>query len=435
MAVAQEFLLQECRNLRGLLNKTLRYEYGGAVDSRIFYQECNARLVSLEKAIGSAIDPAALGEEGMHLNELANLICRLERSSISEHSWPFVHELKRIASAICTEDTLTGTDTPNQIYVLADGGLDTYQIYPEGRRPSYTQKRLLTIVFPKSLKHFVLLHSILGHELGHAIWNCSKHKREMRDQVEKHVKEGVFASPDMTATHIYSTTAPLKERDFLGSCPASMKQDNLFLSYANWDAWCEEILCDLVGLIIFGPSFIASACELLTSMNPVGSGFGPQHPPIAWRLNYLLDGAKILNYDARPPNGDPLRADIDAFWASLETFRSPDPWYSVFTSDQLRRALSGMQSLLSRYPPTEYPSPTFESLEQLVSMLKHQIPPVGFQIMSDDLPKCKSVDFRHILFSGWIAKASRQVMPVDVINKLCEHAIMQQIAIDITLSP
>jgi len=434
MAIAQEFLLQECENLRDLLNKTLRYEYGSA-DSRIFYDECSERLASLEAAIGAAADPAALGQEGNHLNQLANLICRLERSSISEHSWPFVHEFKRIASAICTEDTLAGPNTPNQIYVLADGGLDTYRIHPEDRRPAYTQKRLLTIVFPKSLKHFVLLHSILGHELGHAIWRCSKHKRDMRDQVEKHIKEGVFASPDETAAHIYSPTAPLNEKGFLGACPASMKQDNLFLNYANWEAWFEEILCDLVGLVIFGPSFVASECELLTSMNPAMTGFGPGHPPTAWRLNYLLDSAKILGYDARPPDTHPLRADIDAFWAHLETFRSTDPWYSIFTDEQLRRALGGMKNLFNRYPPTEYPVPTFERLEHLVPMLKRQIPPVGFRIANDGSPKCENVDFRHILFSGWITKASQPAMPVDIINKLCEQAIMQQIAINISLSP
>lgn len=434
MAVAREFLLQECKNLRDLLNKTLRYKYESA-DSRIFYGECSARLASLEKAVGNAADLAALGQEVIYLNELANLICRLERSSISEHSWPFVHELKRIASAICTEDTLAGTNTPNQIYVLADGGLDTYRIYPESRRPAYTQKRLLTIVFPKSLKHFVLLHSILGHELGHAIWRCSKHKREMRDQVEKHIKEGVFASPDETATHIYSSAAPLNEKGFLGACPASMKQGNLFPNYANWEAWCEEILCDLVGLVIFGPSFVASECELLTSMNPSMTGFGPGHPPTAWRLNYLLDGAKILGFDVRPPDAHPLRADIDTFWTHLETFRSTDPWYSVFTDDQLQRALSGMKTLLSRYPPTEYPVPTFDRLQHLVSMLKRQIPPVGFGIANDGSRTRENVDFRHILFSGWITKASQPAMPVDRINKLCEQAIMQQIAINIAESP
>ncbi|HUB91919.1 MAG TPA: hypothetical protein VMA74_19515 [Dyella sp.] len=434
MVVAQEFLLQECKNLRDLLDKTLRYKYEYA-ESRIFYDECSERLASLERAIGATTDADALGHEVIHLNELADLICRLERSSISEHSWPFVHELKRIASAICTEDTLAGSNTPNEIYVLADGGLHTYRIHPEDRRPSYTKKRLLTIVFPKSLKHFVLLHSILGHELGHAIWRCSKHGSEMRQQVETHIREGVFASPAATAAHIYSHSAPSKEKTFLGACDPQMQATTLFQGFADWRAWCEEILCDLVGLVIFGPSFVASECELLSSMNPAMTGFGAQHPPTAWRLNYLLDGAKILGHDARPPVSHPLRADIDAFWAHLEDFRSTDPWYSIFTEDQLRRALNGMKALLSRYPPAEYPIPTFERLEHLVPMLKRKIPPVGFRIANDGSLNCENVDFRHILFSGWITKASQPTMPVDKINQLCEHAIMQQIAVDISLAP
>lgn len=431
--VAQEFLLQECKNLRVLLEKTLRYEYGPA-DSRVFYDECSARLARLEADISATTDPAALGEQGGHLNQLANLICRLERSSISEHSWPFVHELKRIASAICTEDTLADLDVPNQIYVLADGGLDTYRIYPETRRPSYMQRLLLTIVFPKSLKHFVLLHSILGHELGHAIWRCSKHHKEMRDQVDIHIKQGVFASSNATATHIYSSSAPTGEKNFLQSHPG-MQQATLFQNNANWDAWCEEILCDLVGLVIFGPSFVAAECELLTSINPAMTGFGPWHPPTAWRLNYLLDGAKILGYGAQLPSEHSLRRGVDAFWDYLETFRNADPWYNIFPKGQLQCALTGMKNLLSRHSPTEYPIPATERLEHLVSMLYRNVPPVGFRMANDGSPQCECVDFRHILFSGWIAKASKPQMPVDFINQLCEHAIMQQIAIDTELSP
>jgi hypothetical protein len=429
--VAQEFLRQECRNLRALLEKTLRYEYG-PVGSKDFYDECVTRLDFLEQEIGASTDLLSLGQNTWLLNDLAQLICRLERSSISEYSWPFVHELKKIATAICTEDTLAGTDIPNKIYVLADGGLDSYRIHPEQRRPSYTHSRLLTIVFPKSLKQFVLLHAILGHELGHAIWRCSKHQKELKEHVEKHLKEGHFATPGDTAAHLFSSAVPQEVKDIIGHY--NVDQPGMFQQFADWNAWCEEVLCDLIGLVIFGPSFIASECEMLYTLGYGGTAFGPKHPVPAWRLNYMLAGARILGYDTKPAASHTLAPIHDKFWLYMESFRKSDSWYNVFTDDQLRRALTGLKTLLGRYAPSEYSMPSEHRLEQLVQMLTRRIPPVGFSITPAGKLQCESVDFRHILLAGWMVKASHPEIPVLILNQLCEHAIMQQRAIDISLA-
>ena len=191
------FLLQECKNVAILLDQTLRQEYG-LDGSQDFYYECATRLKFIEGQIAAAADADTLGQWGSELNDLSKLICRIERSSLGEYSWPFVEQLKRMANAICIENSASGK--PSKIYVLADGGLDSYSMFPEPKRPSHRNRLLLTVVFPKSLKHFVLLHSILGHELGHAIWRCSKHEHAIKkDVLAKFVSvPGVFESAAAT---------------------------------------------------------------------------------------------------------------------------------------------------------------------------------------------------------------------------------------------
>ena len=44
-------------------------------------------------------------------------------------------------------------------------------------------RRVFTIVFPRTLKHYVLLHAIFGHEIGHAAGTIPQHKAELRDKV------------------------------------------------------------------------------------------------------------------------------------------------------------------------------------------------------------------------------------------------------------
>ncbi|WP_147328212.1 MULTISPECIES: hypothetical protein [unclassified Duganella] len=428
----QAFLQQECKNVAELLKQTLRYEYG-LDGSQDFYDECDTRLKFIEGQISISTDPTALSQWGFELNDLSKLICRIERSSLGEYSWPFVEEVKKMANAICIENTASGK--PSKIYVLADGGLDAYRIFPEPKRPSHRNRLLLTIVFPKSLKHFVLLHSILGHELGHAIWRCSKHEHTIKKDVcAKFLGvPGVFADKNSTLNHIFSPTAPAEVQAQLPIMAAHGINQANFFQWANWDLWVEEILCDFVGLVSFGPSFVAAQCNLLPSINPNIHAFGPQHPPTSWRINLILRGATILGFDALPPQGHPSRAIVEEFWTKMQMSRTANPWFDVLSDAQLTDALSGMSALLQQHPPACYMHPDVSIVSELISSLQRGVPPVGFTLDANGDPLCTHRDFREILYAGWIAAVQPNALPFEQMNRLCEHAIMQQGAIDIQL--
>jgi hypothetical protein len=429
----QAFLLQECKNVQKLLEQTLRHEYG-LDGSQDFYDECVTRLKFVEGQISSATDRIGLADSGFELNDLSKLICRIERSSLGEYSWPFVEELKKMANAICIENSASGK--PSKIYVLADGGLDAYCIFPEHKRPSQSNRLLLTIVFPKSLKHFVLLHSILGHELGHAIWRCSKHQHTIKKEVLakfKGVPGEVFADEKSTLAHIFSPAAPAEVKDQLSIMARYGINQTNFFEWANWDSWVEEILCDFIGLVTFGPSFVAAQCNLLPSINPNTHGFGPAHPSTAWRINLILRGATILGFDALPPEAHPSRPKVDEFWTKMHLLRTADPWFDVLSNTQLTDALQGVLALLKEHPPAGYTHPDVEAVWGLVRSLEQGIPPVGFALLPEGIPNCVHRDFREILYAGWIASVTSNTPTFELINRLCEHAIMQQNAVDIQL--
>jgi hypothetical protein len=280
-----------------------------------------------------------------------------------------------------------------------------------------------------------LLHPILGHEVGHAIWRCSKHQGFLRSQVVSALKEpgGLFASSDVTANHVFSTLAPAEAKAFLNVLSGiGIDQTNLF-RWADWDAWIEEILCDLIGLASFGPGFVAALCELLYGLDPSGVGFGDQHPPVGWRVNLVLRAATLLGYDALPEPQHALLKPLEQFWKKIAVVKATDPWFDIFTDAQLQTALTSIESLLSKHPPSSYTIPKFETVHRLFEMLQTQIPPVGFSLNAAGIPTCSQVDFRHIIYAGWIASQQESPINFDLINRLCQHAIMQQSAIDLTL--
>ncbi|MES2784704.1 MAG: hypothetical protein V4684_04515 [Pseudomonadota bacterium] len=428
MASSKAFLLQECHNVRDVLDETLRYKYGGE-GSKDFYEECLIRLDSTKAGIEQTPDQDhdQLTAFSIQLRRLTYLIARIERSSIGEYSWPFVEELKEMAASICAEVTLTHDRTLPKIHVLSEGGL-RYAIDPEQSRPSASRRKILTIVLPRTLKHFVLLHSILGHEIGHAIWAHAKHQNRLKQIRDAHLSRSgsVLETPDATAARMFDSNVPFMVRQSLMSKGA--KQGDFFTRTADWDAWIEELLCDLIGLLTFGPSYVAAACHLLLAIDPTGMKYGPDHPPVAWRLNMLLDASSILGLDVVSSSHSPTDEAAQAFWSELKTKRNIDSWCDVIDRPALKDALSELSLLLNDHPPAPYPLGADTLLPGLIADLKNLVPPVGFSIADDDSLRCPTIDFRHILYAGWIQGHSNTIGQKDL-NRLCEHAIMQQRAL------
>ena len=75
----------------------------------------------------------------------------------------------------------------------------------------------------------------------------------------------------------------------------------------------------------------------------------------------------------------------------------------------------------------------------LVHMLAERIPPCGSDLSGAEDPRNRAIDFRHILFGGWIAsanvssdtEANGPKLEFSEINKLCEMGILHQRAIDL----
>lgn len=429
----KSFLLAECKNVNSVLSETLRYKYGPEGSSQ-FYEECGTRLKFLEEQIGLTddLDFSSLEDWGDQLEQLSGLISRIERSAIGEYSWPFVEELKKISASICAENTLESNDNPPKVHVLSDGGLGAYRIYPERKRPSVSRCRILTIVFPRTLKDFVLLHPILGHELGHAMWQGSKHQTQLRTILSTKLLPGsILQTDDALLTWLYSDAAPdgTKEQlDYLRMRRGIVKE-NFFQHFASSGAWIEEILCDFIGLLTFGPSFVAALCRLLYALNPSGSGFGPQHPPVGCRVNLMLKAATMLKDDQAFAGQPKLEAAREKFWSDLNKQVKADKWYELFDTKNIQDTLDDLGTLIASCSHARYQQPTVAEIGPLFELLADCIPPVGFEFDAQNKPAIRTVDFRHILYAGWIANHLESSVSFGDLNRLCQHGLMQQAGI------
>lgn len=434
----KEFLLQECENVRATLQDVLRHDYA-AGSSEEFYNEFCERLKFLESLIQPAdpTDVSALGTFAEEISLLSTLVHHMERSHAGEFPWPFTEYLQSLATPLCKENLADNEGEPI-IRVYAEGGLDTYQINLENDLSVLNiGRRIFTIVFPRTLRHHVLLHAIFGHEIGHAAWTIPKHRVDLLDKVLGPLRaSGPLNSTSQATAWLRKTDAPAPivelRNQYADDEYTEIKRNQL-------DSWFQEFMCDLFGLVTFGGGFLAAHQTLLLALDPTGYRWGPYHPPYACRKAMLWRACRHLKWHEFPASvvDAKLRGDIETF-LSAYSGSTPGPWEDVFTDAQVAAAVDALIPILSGAGTSCFAMPEEKTLLSLVRMLRQEIPPCGSDLSGSPTPANRNVDFRHILLAGWLVadelaaqgNAAGKHGYFLELNKLCEMGLLQQRAID-----
>lgn len=430
----KSFLLDECENVRSTLKDVLRHDYS-AGSSKEFYNEFRERLDFLESLIKPAdpTDVSELGTFAVEISLLSTLVHHLERSHAGEFPWPFTEYLQTLATPLCTEP-LAGNEGKPIIRVYAEGGLYSYQINLENDLSVLNiGRRVFTIVFPRTLRHHVLLHAIFGHEIGHAAWTIPQHKAELRDQVLRPLREsGPLNSTSQAMAWLRDDGAPariIQLRTEYGH-PSYTEIDRNQL-----DSWFQEFMCDLFGLVTFGGSFLAAHKTLLLALDPTGHRWGPYHPPYACRKAMLWHACRHLGWHDLPGKigNQRLRATVSSFFDEYVGSNAPGEWESVFTKEQIGAAVDALQNFLTAAGTTCATMPDESVLQCLIDMLDEEIPPCGADRRGAEEIVNEARDFRHILLAGWLTAQScaSDGFSFMKLNKLCEMGLLQQRAIDL----
>jgi hypothetical protein len=440
----KEFLLHECGNVRSTLNEVLRHDYY-AGSSKDFYTEFCERLDFLESLL-KPVDPADVSLLETFADEvsiLSTFVHHVERSHAGEFPWPFTEYLTDLATPLCKEN-LTKNEGEPIIRVYAEGGLYSYKINLEDDLSVLNVgRRIFTIVFPRTLKHHVLLHAIFGHEIGHAAWTIPKHGADLRGKVLGPLRSaGPLTSTSQATAWLRSTSAPAQIDKLRKQYVADPEYTEI--DAAQLDSWFQEFMCDLFGLVTFGPSFIAAHNTLLLALDPTGHRWGPAHPPYICRRAMLWRACQHLGWDsfAATIKDAGFRSEVDGFFSRYFGAAAPGAWEDVFTAGQIASALDALKEILESAGSSTYTLPDQSTLLPLTEMLRDRIPPCGSDLSGVEEPVNRKVDFRHILFAGWVVSektaVSESLEDKDrrflQLNKLCELGLLQQRAIDLHLS-
>ncbi len=426
MFAPKDYLLVECANLKQTLRETLRYRYGAS--SAEFYTECASRLKYVRHLIdGVAADdyPALSGLMGQ-LNGLSDLITAIERSHIEEFAWPFAKALQRISTSICKEnDPLRETPL---FFFRAEGGIVSYAVRAERNSPGIAGRKIYSVVFPRTLKDIVLLHAIIGHEIGHAA-------------VASHPVALISIAKTLVSGSILED-----QQQFYHWCATNISVSHeVSADYLREQAtmWTEELFCDLFGLIVMGPAFLPAASSLLgATSRRVGVPFVPSHPPYGCRVAALLLAARTLKllYSESPAGGRlaELCSPLDTAFVS-EASKWTSGNFDILKPDSIESAAKALAAFARQFEFLSFGEPNAELLDQQLQLLRARVPPAGRYPAAVGegshvikMVESTIIDFRHVLLAGWLRwseLATSAEADFRQINRLCSHAILQQEAI------
>ena len=372
------------------------------------------------------------------LTDLSVWISLIERSRLGEFSWPFAEALRAMAEALLVEPGLSGANLTPIVHVIADG--EGYFIHYEKTSASGTHK-FAFINFPRPLKHHVLLHCLFGHELGHTALHTAgvgSSGNILQNYVMVALQSaGPLRSVSTLNSWLHAAAAPTQVKNWLRQYQSIYAAQFELLDY-HYLKWLDEIICDLFGLLLFGPGFVAAHRIYLRPMhaNPYELAF--THPPYAVRHKMLVRAMKLMGWQQpiipTPPHS---LAEQD-----LLNYVLDDPYdaWALFISDQqLTQAIEGVNRVFSSHGPLGYVAPDGETLANLVDRLVMRLPPVIAGLSEKGKPQLRTVDIAHTLYAGWVysigtSRLTQKPLTFLVTNMLCDHALLQQRAIDIAVT-
>jgi hypothetical protein len=200
------------------------------------------------------------------------------------------------------------------------------------------------------------------------------------------------------------------------------------------ESWLDELSCDLFGLILFGPAFLAAHRTYLSHLDPDPRHIdfsGPTHPPYAVRHKMLRRALELLKWHM-PITNDEFERDFLGYLLHDPYL----PWASVFDDNQLNRAIAGIQQVIRPLGRLAYSRVTAEQLRELVSRLARQLPPVLAEVDFNGKVVLGNINVAQTLHAGWAYWIGRDklrspnALNFFQTNRLCDLALLQQRAIN-----
>jgi hypothetical protein len=425
------FIHAACLNIRYLLDSVQRFEYADHIDESVFLA-LQTRISAIEQNIGCA-DLIVLKEISKNLSGVAATIAQVEKSHLGEISWGFVDHFAPLAKSVCVSvDSLNHGSNTSNTSVPSDGPKDKilkklkkhnevcfffsssdvlsgYKLLREnsdsegvGFHRDYGGARVFNLQFPRAFKESVLLHGLLAHEVGHALLavGATMWRPLIREAFRNSpLSLEHYSTPEKNISTFLANNAPDQALRWMAAWTNGMNLGR-GATVADVQSITDEIFCDLVGLLLIGPSFIFALTQLLWTFHSTDEGESqlPSYPPFRIRIATLVNACESLKWSNT--------IDKNAWRHILD-----HAFFNVSKGDILNKNQVGnlihkiKEKILNYSEDILYSTPNREIVEQVKKDLRNKKPPSDRTLRKDHegltITNHINMDFRDVLLAAW----------------------------------
>ena len=371
------------------------------------------------------IPPNNLQEVDDFLGKIAAHLRYVERAKVTQTPWSIIQTaeefLKKQAGA---NSNFIIRPTWSYNYSLIGEFCEFYQIvlkcwswFPLDKLknlvPFLSSETIYCISFPRTERQNCLLHTNWGHEVGHIIasrWMNAKFgnlwssaEPDIRKRIEDEVRKNPPPVDPLFKEVAIHDVSSRKARTAMEAARTGLT----------------ELVCDIIGIHLFGPAALAAALEFAVRFELDASPLEcDYYPPWRYRLRTMIDYCKddlenhegvgypgdvitpFINWLREANNVVAIQNDVAVIKSKIETREAYDfienNWKDIYVE-----VIESLPSDSSK-PYRLYERPSI--IESLVSRLQSMIPPNETEFLSNT-PAC----LQDILTSAWVYKIQKIV--------------------------
>lgn len=277
----------------------------------------------------------------------------------------------------------------------------------------------------------ILLHCLLGHEIGHAIYN----NQDLSRILLPHFSYDQRAFNELVDSRFQQLWEEFS-RDTGRAPQLVFEQTRAFMEYITRvevytvaAKWIEELFCDIVGIGLFGPAFVSASSMFLLPFSQIDET-SDSHPSSRLRIQWSISALERTD----PGFGyRRLRKDsIQAFFAPLI-----DPWkemvgtkpsvprnavHKIISDAVFKLKTKIIEAAKLTLGNNFYrPSSFKKEVPQLRKRIKNWLPPNEYQVKPGDAFDIAGL--QGIFNSGWLSYIEDMPYFVKIFKRLSENEI------------
>ena len=356
-------------------------------------------LLDSEKplAVSGLLDPAEFEVRLQRIIKIIPVLHRLigfvEGSDVHRSPGQLIQPLRRYAQSIIPSSDIVVSSKPELNYSIQEIAASLRKLFSDSPLKSTCDllpQLLFVINLPAVESEQILIHSILSHELGHALYD----EKQLADTLLPQIR----FRDDLVGSLVKSVSENNKKQ-------LEPPEELWFREQATQQvteritSWIKELSADAIGIRLFGPCLFFAATNLLSSLSHFDHS-SRTHPPTRLRLKLMLMMLKQL-YDVdqwAAPLQDHVRPWEEVSGGVIQVRAAFDQITieSINTDEVLQLVIS--TSALAVSDRNCYSSERFTSdVAALPPLMLKLIPPGELGPLGNEV----AVDLVSIINAGW----------------------------------